>query len=210
MSWLSFWASLSLCSSIVSGAVKGTASEYRKAVEPFLAKHCILCHNDKVKTHGLSFDPYKDPKTALKAEAVWDGVLKKLNTGQMPPKGLPQPKPEDVRPVTAWIETVLARAERSHPAEPGRLTAHRLNRFEYNNAIHDLLGVDFRPAADFPTDDSGYGFDNIGDVLSLSPVLMDKYLAAAERIASQSAAALYAFVRHIVTTGEPPTGKNGC
>jgi hypothetical protein len=65
----------------------------------------------------------------------------------------------------------------------GRVTAHRLNRSEYNNTVRDLLGVDFHPADDFPQDDSGYGFDNIGDVLSLSPVLMEKYLAAAEKVA---------------------------
>ena len=70
--------------------------------------------------------------------------------------------------------------------DPGRVTARRLNRVEYNNTVRDLLGVDFKPAADFPADDSGYGFDNIGDVLSLSPVLMEKYLAAAEKIARKA------------------------
>src|ERR1700757_3943712 len=69
---------------------------------------------------------------------------------------------------------------------PGRVTARRLNRYEYNNTIRDLLAIDFRPAADFPADDSGYGFDNIGDVLSLSPVLMEKYLHAAEKIAKSA------------------------
>ncbi len=67
-------------------------------------------------------------------------------------------------------------------AEPGRVTARRLNRTEYNNTVSDLLGLDVRPADDFPQDDSGYGFDNIADVLSLSPVLMERYLSAAERI----------------------------
>jgi hypothetical protein len=76
------------------------------------------------------------------------------------------------------------RVETLAPSDPGRVTARRLNRYEYNNTIRDLLGFDFQPAADFPADDSGYGFDNIGDVLSLSPVLMEKYLAAAEKIAT--------------------------
>ncbi len=80
--------------------------------------------------------------------------------------------------------TALAATPPKHDrADPGRVTARRLNRYEYNNTVRDLLAVDFQPAADFPADDSGYGFDNIGDVLSLSPVLMEKYLAAAEKIA---------------------------
>src|SRR5579863_4078936 len=69
-------------------------------------------------------------------------------------------------------------------SDPGRVTARRLNRVEYNNTVRDLLAIDFQPAADFPADDSGYGFDNIGDVLSLSPILMEKYLSAAEKIAN--------------------------
>ena len=84
---------------------------------------------------------------------------------------------------TAPILALLSVAALAQPPDPGRVTARRLNRAEYNNTIRDLLAVDFQPAADFPADDSGYGFDNIGDVLSLSPVLMEKYLAAAEKIA---------------------------
>ena len=79
-------------------------------------------------------------------------------------------------------EEQIARAEQATKPDPGRVTARRLNRAEYNNTVRDLLGVDFRPADDFPQDDSGYGFDNIGDVLSLSPVLMEKYLKSAETI----------------------------
>src|SRR5262249_44764882 len=99
---------------------------------------------------------------------------------------LPRPDAGDVQSVSGWIQAVLKRSDPSGQSDPGRLTAHRLNRFEYNNSIHDLLAVDFRPADDFPADDSGYGFDNIGDVLSLSPVLMEKYLAAAQKIARQA------------------------
>src|SRR5205807_3136117 len=88
--------------------------------------------------------------------------------------------------VTRWFGLQFARRERNLNPDSGRITARRRNRVEYNNTIRDLLGVDFKPAADFPADDSGYGFDNIGDVLSLSPVLMEKYLSAAEKIARKA------------------------
>ena len=101
----------------------------------------------------------------------------------MPPDDEPQPPEHQRQAVAAWLERELARIDRLTPPDPGRVTARRLNRAEYNNTIRDLLGVDLRPADDFPQDDSGYGFDNIGDVLSLSPALMEKYLTAAERVA---------------------------
>ena len=106
----------------------------------------------------------------------------------MPPKGRPAPSPEEIAAVTEWFDGQFARLDRSMKPDPGRVTARRLNRAEYNNTIRDLLGIDFKPAADFPADDSGYGFDNIGDVLSLSPVLMEKYLTAAERVARKAVA----------------------
>jgi hypothetical protein len=93
-----------------------------------------------------------------------------------------RPTAEEVRGVVTWLEARFGRAEDAKP-DPGRVTARRLNRIEYNNTVRDLLGVDFRPADDFPADDVGYGFDNIGDVLSLSPILLEKYLTAAETIA---------------------------
>ncbi|MFN7998533.1 MAG: DUF1592 domain-containing protein [Bryobacteraceae bacterium] len=148
---------------------------FDETVRPFLAKNCALCHNTKMNTAGLNVEAPR--------EDTWANILERLRTGQMPPKGLPRPPAAEVQQVTAWIQARLEAAERDRKPDPGRVTAHRLNRFEYNNTIHDLLAVDFRPADNFPADDSGYGFDNIGDVLSLSPVLMEKYLDAAETIA---------------------------
>jgi hypothetical protein len=120
-------------------------------------------------------------------------ILNKLNARAMPPAKMPQPKPEDVSVVTQWLSQQLAlepkkEAATSPAAKPaelsaGGVTARRLNRIEYDNTVRDLLGVELHSSDDFPQDDSGYGFDNIGDVLSLSPVLMEKYLAAAETIA---------------------------
>src|SRR6267378_2744614 len=135
-----------------------------------------------------SFDKTVTPFLLAKRE-LWERVETKLKTGEMPPKGLPRPDEQQIKAVTDWIDNEFAQADRKRKPDPGRVTAHRLNRFEYNNTIHDLLAVDFQPANDFPADDSGYGFDNIGDVLSLSPLLMEKYLAAAEKIAKAAIAA---------------------
>jgi hypothetical protein len=162
------------------------SSSFEKTVQPFLKSNCLLCHNAKLKVGGLSLDGYANARTALENRELWEKVIQKLRTGQMPPKGRPAPAPEQVAKVTHWFELEFARMDRSLKPDPGRVTARRLNRVEYNNTVRDLTGVDFKPAADFPPDDSGYGFDNIGDVLSLSPVLMEKYLAAAEKIARQA------------------------
>src|SRR5262249_36975265 len=135
---------------------------------------------------GLSLDNYAHSKDPVRDREVWEKVVQKLRTGQMPPKGLPAPPAGEVASVTRWFDLQFARLDRGMKPDPGRVTARRLNRVEYNNRVRDLLGVNFTPAADFPADDSGYGFDNIGDVLSLSPVLMEKYLAAAEKIARQA------------------------
>ena len=103
----------------------------------------------------------------------------------MPPKSKPQPAEEERDRLVAWIDATLARTV-PIKKDPGRVTMRRLNRAEYNNTIRDLVGVKFQPAEDFPSDDVGYGFDNIGDVLSLSPILLEKYLAAADKIVDQA------------------------
>ena len=148
-------------------------SDYQKTVQPFLAKNCLTCHSDKLHTANLSLEQYRlDP-------ALWEKVLDKIATGRMPPPGAPQPTKDEVAAVTSALEKSLGHSE---TADPGRVTAHRLNRVEYNNTIRDLLAVSIRPADEFPLDDAGYGFDNIGDVLSLSPLLMEKYSAAARTV----------------------------
>jgi len=155
---------------------------YTKTVQPFLATHCLACHNEKLATANLNLAAYANDAAAVKHPEVWDKVLDKLSTGKMPPAGRPVPPKAEVTAVSAWIEGVFTRANYGHEAEAGRVTARRLNRVEYNNTIRDLLGVAARPADDFPVDDSGYGFDNNGDVLSVSPLLMEKYMTAAAKV----------------------------
>ncbi len=163
-------------------APAGTAATptFKDSVQPFLKSHCTFCHNDQLKTADLSFDHYQDEGSALKNAEVWRRVKQMLDRKMMPPAPRPRPSPEEVAVVLDWIDANLS-SEDTQP-NPGRVTARRLNRAEYNNTVRDLLGIDFRPADDFPVDDTGYGFDNIGDVLSISPVLMEKYMTAADKI----------------------------
>jgi len=155
-------------------------SSFQTAVQPFVAKNCFGCHNDKLQSGGLNLKAATD--IASRRED-WEHVVQKLKAGEMPPKGMPRPAEEQVATVTKWLEDEFAREDASLKPDPGRVTARRLNRYEYNSTIRDLLAVDFRPADDFPTDDFGYGFDNIGDVLTLSPALMEKYMTAGRKVA---------------------------
>src|SRR5204863_7391694 len=114
-------------------------------------------------------EAYRDGSLALKEPQVWDKVLDMVSTRKMPPPGMPAPSHADTVAVTRFLEGLLARSGFSREGDPGRVMARRLNRVQDNNTIRDLLGVHVRPADEFPVDDSGYGFDNIGDVLSVSP-----------------------------------------
>jgi len=143
-------------------------------------QYCLGCHNNKVKTAGVSLEGLDTTRVGDNA-ATWEKVLRKLSADQMPPAGLPHPKTEDRQKFVAWLEASLDQAAAARP-NPGRPTIHRLNRAEYANAIRDLLAVDTKPLVSLPGDDSGYGFDNIGDVLSLSPVLLERYMSAANKI----------------------------
>lgn len=162
--------------------VQGSQS-FESSVRPFLQKNCLMCHNDQAKVGGLSLAGFHSGADVIAHRDLWELISKRVKDGEMPPKGIPRPSPNAASEMTGWIDGTFDAIDRNAPPDPGRVTAHRLNRFEYNNAVEDLLGVLFRPADDFPADDSGYGFDNIGDVLSVSPVLTEKYLHAAEKIA---------------------------
>jgi mono/diheme cytochrome c family protein len=158
-------------------------ADFNTAVAPVLAEYCVGCHNAEAKAGGLNLALFQDAASVSANRASWEEVLLRLQSGQMPPKGLPRPATATVAALTRWIEAEFARADKLIKPDPGRVTARRLNRAEYNNTVRDLLGVDVEPASDFPQDDSAHGFDNIADALSLSPTLLEKYLAAAEKIA---------------------------
>jgi cytochrome c553 len=176
-----------ICLTIAAAARQAQRVEdgdaFSKTVRPFLTTNCTMCHNADLQSGGLNLDAYKTGAAITADRERWEKILRKLRAGEMPPKEMPRPAPAQVETITRLIESEFARADQAAKPDPGRVTARRLNRNEYNNTVRDLLGVTLRPADDFPQDDSGYGFDNIGDVLSLSPVLMEKYLAAAEQVA---------------------------
>jgi mono/diheme cytochrome c family protein len=151
-------------------------------VKPFLSAHCVTCHGHEKHKRDLNFEAFASVSSLIDQRDRWEEVVRKLRDRQMPPDEEPQPPEHQRQAVAAWLARELARIDRLTPPDPGRVTARRLNRAEYNNTVRDLLGVDAHPADDFPQDDSGYGFDNIADVLSLSPALMEKYMTAAERV----------------------------
>ena len=145
-------------------------------------KYCVTCHNQRLKTGGLTLDTPDLANVAAHSD-VWEKVIRKVEAGMMPPAGVPRPDTAARKALVANLEGVLDRAAKASP-NPGRPLVHRLNRAEYANAIRDLLAVDLDVSALLPPDDSSAGFDNNADVLGLSPVLLESYLTAAERISA--------------------------
>src|SRR5215470_7010205 len=152
-----------------------------------LTKTCAPCHNPNLSSGGVSLAPFHSAITLTSNREGWDIILRKIRDREMPPKGVPVPPNMDE--VVQYLTAEFDRQDRATKPDPGRVTARRLNRAEYTNTIRDLLAVDFKAQSTFPTDDLGNGFDNIGDILTISPVLMEKYMAAAARIASRAVGA---------------------
>lgn len=163
-----------------------SAAFFDRSVQPFLKKHCFKCHSGKDAEAEIRLETYPAPAAVARDRQTWKNVLRVLRGREMPPKYSPQPAPAESDAIVGWIQETLDEAARAAGPDPGRVTMRRLNRIEYTNTIRDLLGVEFNAAGDFPADDVGYGFDNIGDVLALPPILMEKYLAAAETIAAEA------------------------
>ena len=145
-----------------------------------LQRYCVVCHNNQLKTAGVTLQGLDAARVGDNAELL-EKVLRKFKSGQMPPPGLPRPDVAAAAGFSKWLETALDAEAAAHP-NPGHPAIHRLNRAEYSNAIHDIFELDVNAGALLPVDDSGYGFDNNGDVLSLSPTLLDSYLSAARKI----------------------------
>lgn len=156
-------------------------TNYRKTVQPFFAKHCFACHADK-KRGGVRLDLFRDERALAEAVPTFEKLVDVLRTHSMPPKRRPQPGDNETAPVLAWLDAFIARMDRQATVS-NRAVIRRLNRAEYNNTVRDLLGVTFQPAEDFPPDVPGNGFDNNSGTLSISPLFVEKYLAAAEKVA---------------------------
>jgi hypothetical protein len=169
----------------VSELCADDAPDFARVGRPFLQKYCIKCHSGEKPKAELSLDVFRDSATVVRQRKKWDGVLRMLVTGDMPPEGKPQPTVAEVETFSTHVRAVFDYADQNAKPDPGRVTMRRLNRTEYRNTVRDLLWADFDPTEAFPADDVGHGFDNIGDVLTLSPLLMERYLDAAENIGNR-------------------------
>lgn len=147
-----------------------------------LQTHCSGCHGAAEPEAGLNLEHFRTVGSIRLEPEIWEKVLRRVVSGSMPPPASNSMSGEERDQLGRWIDSALHAIDCSESAQPGHVTLRRLNRNEYRHSILDLLQVDYRTAATFPGDDAGYGFDNIGDVLSLPPVLLEKYLTAAEEI----------------------------
>jgi Protein of unknown function (DUF1592)/Protein of unknown function (DUF1588)/Protein of unknown function (DUF1587)/Protein of unknown function (DUF1585)/Protein of unknown function (DUF1595) len=181
--WLVRRALAAVLPACLAGWLSAAPPSFEHDVQPVLAQVCQNCHNPQVEAGNLNITNYLEPSSLTSEQAGWTKILARLKAAEMPPPGIPGPSPEATASLIRFVQTAL---DQSQKPDAGRVIAHRLNREEYANTVRDLLGVDFAADEEFPADDSGYGFDNIGDVLTVSPALMQEYLAAAEKIAARA------------------------
>ena len=159
-------------------------AEFQKVVSPILRERCYECHGDGAKKGGVAFDALTTSEQILHNPQLWLKVLRNTRSHIMPPPDEKQPTAAEQQALEQWIKTGGFQLDPSQP-DPGRVTIRRLNRTEYKNTLRDLIGVDYDADAMLPADDVGYGFDNIGDVLSLSPMRLEKFIEAAMTAVSQ-------------------------
>ncbi len=168
------------------GIAAAVHADFQKVAVPFIEKHCVQCHGGKATKADLNLlKADKSDEAILKNRKLWLNVLRQVTVGEMPPVKQPRPMLAELDQFAHAVEAAFERAELAMKPDPGRVTLRRLNRAEYFNTVRDLLLVDFDATEGFPADDIGHGFDNIGDVLTLSPLLMERYLDAAESIAKR-------------------------
>ncbi len=196
LSWIAVFLTLVTCvPGFVLPAIRGQAQIFSEPpaaqYRTLLNRYCVTCHNEKLHTAGLTLEKLDVEKTPEGA-AVWEKVIQKLRTRAMPPAGAAKPDDSAYDGFASYLETALDRAAAADP-NPGRPTLRRLNRAEYRNAVRDLLSIDYDVATLLPADDSRYGFDNVGDVLTISPLLSERYIAAARKISR-------------LAVGDPSTG----
>ena len=170
---------------LCSGRAEEGAVTLERHIKPLLAEYCFDCHNSKTQKGDLDLEIYGDNAKLYENREIWEKVVELVESGEMPPEKKPQPSMEQREQLAHFVDGQLAKFDCKLEPNPGKVTIRRLNRAEYRNTIRDLLKVDYS-AEDFPNDEVGYGFDNIGDVLSLPPMLMEKYLAAADEVVSKA------------------------
>jgi mono/diheme cytochrome c family protein len=185
---VALWGAAAVLSAQTTGsgsyATKGPLSPQLQpgATQSFVTAYCATCHNARLKTGGLALDGLDTAKLSDHAD-VWEKVVRKVRAGVMPPQGARRPEELELQRFVEYVEGGLDRHASLQP-DPGRPMLHRMNRAEYKNAIRDLLALDVDVASLLPPDDSAFGFDNVSDVLGVSPSLQERYLAAAGRISA--------------------------
>ena len=179
--WPAGTIALALIGTRLSGGESPLAAHFKKDIQPILVQYCYDCHGDGMNKGKVAFDEFESDADLLGKRDLWLAVLKNLRAGIMPPERKPRPAPEETKRLENWIKHEAFGIDPTDP-DPGRVTIRRLNRREYRNTIRDLMGFDFKAEDEFPPDDTGYGFDNIGDVLTVSALLLEKYMQAAEAI----------------------------
>lgn len=165
-------------------AVSEEQGHFKNELRPLLQQYCFDCHSEADAEGGIAFDRYLDSAKVQTDFELWEKVIRLVKQRQMPPADYAELDNQALQKIVSGIEYELSQFDCSVETRPGRVTIRRLNKSEYNNTIRDLTGLDLRLADNFPSDDVGNGFDNIGDVLSLPPILLEKYLDAAEKIST--------------------------
>lgn len=178
-----------LVSSAFSLSAQGEEADLAKqwaTIQPLLLQHCGDCHTGEEAQAGIRLEKYRSPGEILQARKTWLKIHQQIEAGIMPPvQSEPIPAAEKVQ-ILEFIQTATHAVNCVKDPNPGKVTVRRLNRFEYANTVRDLTGIEYPKALEFPGDDVGYGFDNIGDVLTLPPILLEKYIEAAEEISQKA------------------------
>jgi len=169
-----------LLPAVASAAGEPQLDVFKNEIQPILEEYCYDCHGGGFKKGGVQLDGFES-EAALHDHKLWSRALKNVRSGIMPPADEPGLPPEAAQKIAEWIKRGAFSLDPQHP-DPGRVTVRRLNRVDYRNTIKALMGVDYDTQKEFPSDDTGHGFDNIGDVLTISPMLLEKYLDAAQTV----------------------------
>jgi mono/diheme cytochrome c family protein len=167
---------------VPAAAVAPARAAAQSDAKALLAKYCVTCHNQRTQTGGLSLEGF-DPADVAAHGDLLEKIVRKVRVGMMPPAGMPRPDSQMAHAFVASLESALDRQAAAKP-NPGRPMVHRLNRVEYAYAIRDLLDLEIDPVSLLPPDETGYGFDNISDLLGTSPLLLERYLNAAGRLSA--------------------------
>ncbi len=159
--------------------------QWNTELRSLIEVHCFDCHSGEDGDGNLDLSMFDNVSQMASHRRIWQTVMRRIRDHEMPPPDGPELTDADRQKIVGWLQRTLPRLRCDHSHHAGPVTMRRLTRYEYKRTVHDLLGIDTVLADDFPADEEGYGFDNIGDVQSISPLLLEKYVAAAESIAEQ-------------------------